>query len=85
MVFNSFTFLWFFPLVFFLYKIIQKSFRKLHHARWINEANMSSYISDSMSGQRIIKAFAKEKEESSRFAGYSSRSAAARAGSGAFW
>jgi ABC-type multidrug transport system fused ATPase/permease subunit len=47
------------PLLLFLYKIIQKSFRKLHHARWINEANMSSYISDSMSGQRIIKAFAK--------------------------
>jgi len=65
------------PVLLFLYKIIQKSFRKLHHARWINEANMSSYISDSMSGQRIIKAFAKEKEESSRFAGYSGRSAAA--------
>ena len=65
------------PLLLFLYRLIQRSFRKLHHARWINEANMSSYISDSMSGQRIIKAFAKEKEESTRFAGYSGRSAMA--------
>ena len=63
------------PLLLVLYRTIQRAFRKLHHARWINEANMSSYISDSMSGQRIIKAFAKEKEEGVRFAGYSGKSA----------
>ena len=65
------------PLLLFLYRLIQRAFRKLHHARWINESNMSSYISDSMSGQRIIKAFAKEKEEGERFSGYSGRSAQA--------
>ncbi len=63
------------PLLLFFYKITDKMFHKLHHARWINESKMSSYISDSMSGQRIIKAFAKEKEESERFAGYSQKSA----------
>ncbi|MBO4391821.1 MAG: ATP-binding cassette domain-containing protein [Clostridia bacterium] len=65
------------PLLLFLYRLIQRAFRKLHHARCINEANMSSYIRDSMSGQRIIKAFAKEKEEGERFSGYSGRSATA--------
>ncbi|MBQ6052552.1 MAG: ATP-binding cassette domain-containing protein [Clostridia bacterium] len=65
------------PLLLFLYRMIQRAFRRLHHVRWINEANMSSYISDSMSGQRIIKAFAKEKEEGERFSGYSGKSAAA--------
>ncbi len=65
------------PLLLVLYRVIQHAFRRLHHLRWINEANMSSYISDSMSGQRIIKAFAKEKEEGVRFSGYSGKSAAA--------
>jgi len=63
------------PVLLVTYKIIGSIFRWLHHIRWVNESNMSSFISDSMSGQRIIKAFAKEKDESERFAGYSGRSA----------
>lgn len=65
------------PLFLFLYRLIRKKFRRMHHLRWITEANMSSFISDSMSGQRVIKAFAKEKDEDERFAGYSWKSASA--------
>lgn len=59
------------PVLLFLLTYIQKAFRKMHHNRWVRQAVLSSHISDTMSGQRVIKAFAKEREESSRFASYS--------------
>ena len=59
------------PVLLFLFRYIHKSFRKMHHNSWVNQAILSSHISDSMGGQRVIKAFAKEREESDRFAGYS--------------
>ena len=59
------------PILLFLFRFIHKSFRRLHHNRWVNQAVLSSHISDSMGGQRVIKAFAKEREESDRFAKYS--------------
>ena len=63
------------PVLLVLYRTIWRAFRKFHRTRWITEANMSSYISDSMAGQRVIKAFAKENEEIDRFDGYSTRTA----------
>lgn len=59
------------PIMLLLFSFIHKAFRKMHHNRWVNQAILSSHISDSMSGQRIIKAFAKENEECKRFAQYS--------------
>jgi ATP-binding cassette subfamily B protein len=61
------------PLIITMYKIMWRLFRRMYHAMWVHGSNMTSHISDSMSGQRVIKAFAKEKEESSRFSVFSSR------------
>ena len=59
------------PFLLFMFRFIHKSFRKFHHNRWVHQAVLTSHISDSMGGQRVIKAFAKEREESTRFAKYS--------------
>jgi len=61
------------PIIIALFRFLWKMFDKLYHAMWIHNSNMTSHISDSMSGQRVIKAFAKENEETTRFGAFSGR------------
>lgn len=61
------------PTMFFLYRGVTRLFRRLHHRRWTYRAAMVSQVSETVSGQRIVKAFAKEKEEVHRFSAYSDR------------
>lgn len=63
----------FVPLLFFLYRSMRKLFRPIHHRRWIFRSAMVSHVSETVSGQRIVKAFAKEGEEVDRFAVISER------------
>lgn len=44
-----------------------KLFRGMHHRTFISRSKVSSFVSDSINGQRVIKAFAKENEEYDRF------------------
>ena len=44
-----------------------KFFKRLHHRNWQFSARLSSLVSDNINGQRIIKSFSKEDEESDRF------------------
>jgi len=44
-----------------------KIFRRLHHRIWAAHARLTSMVSDNINGQRVIKAFAREEEELSRF------------------
>ncbi len=44
-----------------------KLFRGMHHRNFIFRSKVSSFVSDSINGQRVIKAFAKENEEYERF------------------
>ncbi len=44
-----------------------KIFRGMHHRNFIFRSKVSSFVSDSINGQRVIKAFAKENEEYERF------------------
>ena len=44
-----------------------KLFRGMHHRNFIYRSKVSSFVSDSINGQRVIKAFAKENEEYDRF------------------
>ena len=44
-----------------------KLFRGMHHRNFIFRSKVSSFVSDSINGQRVIKAFAKENEEYDRF------------------
>lgn len=44
-----------------------KMFRSLHHRAWLYNAKVSAMVSDNINGQRVIKAFSKEKDEYNRF------------------
>lgn len=59
------------PVIFTIFRLMWRTFRKLHHRRWVYDSKMSSHVSDTLNGQRIIKAFSREKEENSRFGQYS--------------
>ncbi len=65
------------PLPFYLYAVA----RVLKQSRWLNarsyarNRSMNSVLSDSLNGIRVVKAFAREKEETQRFNHYSQQSA----------
>ncbi|MBQ8183864.1 MAG: ABC transporter ATP-binding protein [Clostridia bacterium] len=53
--------------ILFLYPIVNKKFRKLHHKVWVQNSRLTSKVSDNINGHRIIKAFSKETDELSEF------------------
>ena len=55
------------PLIFTLLYLGEKLFRNMHHRTWVYNSRVSSMVSDNISGQREIKAFAKEDDEYERF------------------
>ncbi len=59
------------PVIIVTFRFLWALFRKLHHVLWVRGANLSALVSDALNGQRVIKAFSKEEEESSRFGGLS--------------
>ena len=65
------------PLPFYLYAVT----RVLKQQRWMNarsyarNRSMNSVLSDSLNGVRVVKAFAREKEETGRFNYYSTQAA----------
>lgn len=46
-----------------VYPVMEKKFRKLHHRVWVQNAQLTSKVSDNINGHRIIKAFSKEAQE----------------------
>ena len=54
-------------LILFIYPIVNKKFRKLHHKVWVQNSRLTSKVSDNINGHRIIKAFSKETEELGEF------------------
>ncbi len=54
-------------LILFIYPIVNKKFRKLHHKVWVQNSRLTSKVSDNVNGHRIIKAFSKETDELSEF------------------
>ncbi len=46
-----------------VYPLMERKFRKLHHRVWVQNAQLTSKVSDNINGHRIIKAFSKEKQE----------------------
>ena len=61
------------PFVVVMFRLSDRIFRRLHHKTWAYNAKVTSTVSDNINGQRIIKAFAKEKEEYDRFGAYSGK------------
>ena len=50
-----------------IYPLMERKFRKLHHRVWVQNAQLTSKVSDNINGHRIIKAFSKEDEELKAF------------------
>ena len=55
------------PILGGLIKLTDNLFHRLHHRRWVADAEMSSMVSDNINGRRVIKAFCKEDFERARF------------------
>ncbi len=66
------------PLLLISWRFIRKLSHRLYHSWWTQQARMTSLVSDTMNGQRVIKAFGKEDEEAERFGAYSARTSGSR-------
>jgi len=64
------------PVSGFMFRILMRMFRRFHHKFWVINSQLNNMVSDSVNGQRVIKAFAREDEESRRFSDTSDKQAA---------
>lgn len=64
------------PITIGLFRILWSVFRRFHHKNWIYSSQLNSMVSDSVNGQRVIKAFAREDDEAQRFSEVGSKQAA---------
>jgi ATP-binding cassette subfamily B protein len=55
------------PTSILFFRLLWGVFRRFHHKFWVYGSQMNSMVSDSVNGSRVIKAFAREDEESGRF------------------
>ena len=56
------------PVAILLFRFLWSVFRRFHHKNWVYSSQLNSMVSDSVNGQRVIKAYAREDDEASRFA-----------------
>jgi len=64
------------PLTVIMFKVLWNIFRRFHHKNWVYSTQMNSMVSDSVHGQRVIKAFAREEDEAGRFSEVGGKQAA---------
>ena len=64
------------PLAIGMFRILWNVFRRFHHKNWVYGSQLNSMVSDSVNGQRVIKAFAREDTEAERFSEVSGKQAA---------
>ncbi|MDR1439591.1 MAG: hypothetical protein LBJ10_06140, partial [Clostridiales bacterium] len=57
------------PIAIAMFRVLWGVFKRYHHKDWVYSSQLNSMVSDSVNGQRVIKAFAREDEEAGRFAG----------------
>ncbi len=55
------------PVAILLFRILWSVFRRFHHKNWVYSSQLNAMVSDSINGQRVIKAFAREDDETERF------------------
>ena len=56
------------PSSLFMFRILMRLFRQYWHKSWVLGSQLNNMVSDAVNGQRVIKAFSREDEESQRFA-----------------
>ncbi len=64
------------PIAIGLFRILWSVFRRFHHKNWVYSSQLNSMVSDSVNGQRVIKAFAREDTEAQRFSEVGGKQAA---------
>jgi len=69
------------PIAVFMFKVLWGVFRRFHHKNWVYNSQLNSMVSDSVNGQRVIKAFAREYAEAMRFADIGAKQSAVDIGS----
>ena len=67
------------PVGILMFRILWRVFARFHHKSWIYQSQMNSMVGDAVGGQRVIKAFARESDEASRFTEVSDKHAAVNA------
>jgi len=55
------------PVAGIMFRVLRLIFRRYHHKFWVMNSQLNNMVSDAVNGQRVIKAFARENEESTRF------------------
>lgn len=55
------------PVAILLFRLLWSVFRRFHHKNWVYSSQLNAMVSDSINGQRVIKAFAREDDETERF------------------
>ncbi len=55
------------PIFFFTYRYLLRMFQKLHIRHFTKSISYSSFVSDIITGMRVVKAFSKESSEEKRF------------------
>ena len=63
------------PVTAVMFRILMRIFRRYHHKFWVVNSLLNNMVSDSVNGQRVIKAFAREEEETRRFKNSSDKQA----------
>jgi len=55
------------PITGIFFRVLMHVFKRFHHKFWVLNSQLNNMVSDAVNGQRVIKAFAREGEESRRF------------------
>jgi ATP-binding cassette subfamily B protein len=63
------------PVSGFMFRFLMFMFKRFHHKFWVVNSQLNNMVSDAVNGQRVIKAFAREDEESRRFRDMGNRQA----------
>jgi ATP-binding cassette subfamily B protein len=63
------------PLALFMFKMLWGVFKRFHHKNFVYSSQLNSMVSDSVNGQRVIKAYAREDAEADRFAAVGNKQA----------
>ena len=61
------------PFIFLLFKVMLPKLMKTFSMKWRASSSMSSMLGDVLNGARVVKAFAKEDNETARFINYADR------------
>jgi ATP-binding cassette subfamily B protein len=63
------------PVSILMFRMLWGSFKRFHHKNFVYGAQLNSMVSDSVNGQRVIKAYAREDAEANRFASVGNKQA----------